>query len=151
MAGQRSQYILENRNKYKGANPDNIICRSSWERSVCKFFDNSPSVVAWSSESVMVRYLNILDNKYHRYYIDFAVEMKSGKRFLIEVKPHAQTQPPKLPASGRKTKSFLDAQKTFVVNKCKWKAAQEYAERNGVDFVIWTEHVLKKIGIQIVR
>lgn len=149
MAGNKSLFILENKAKYRGSNPDNIVARSSWEKACMKFFDNSSMVVSWSSESVVVRYFSLIDQRDHRYFIDFAVELASGKKLLIEVKPEAQTRPPKPPSSGRMTKSFKNAQDTYAVNVCKWKAAIKYAEMNGWEFAIWTESTLKKMGIRI--
>lgn len=143
----KSLYEPINEQKYKGKANSSIVCRSTWERAVCKYFDHNPNVKFWNSEDVVIRYLCGTDAKYHRYYMDFYVEMTNGKRFIIEVKPHVQTQPPKEPK--RKTKSYYDSQMTFVKNQSKWKAAREFAKKNGMNFAIWTEHSLKKLGIPI--
>jgi hypothetical protein len=38
---------------------------------------------------------------------------------------------------------------TFAKNKSKWLAAHKYAKENGAEFKIWTEVVLKKLGMPI--
>ena len=145
----KSQYIVENQEKYLGNNK-NIVCRSSWERAVCKWADANKDIAKWASEEVVINYLCQTDLKYHRYFIDFLLVKSDGSKFLVEVKPSDQTKPPKPPKSGRMTKSFKEAQKTWVKNCSKWKAAEHFAKKNGMKFVIWTEHTLKKLGIKIV-
>ena len=41
--------------------------------------------------------------------------------------------------------------KTFAVNDAKWIAAERYAKKRGWTFVIFTEHTLTDLGINIVN
>lgn len=86
-----------------------------------------------------------IDNKMHRYYVDFIVEVKrkDGKKKtkLIEVKPSKQCAPPK--KQSRKTRRYITEVKTWGVNSAKWAAAREYAENRGWEFQILTEKELQ--------
>ena len=140
------RYRVKNVNKYAG-NALKVKYRSLWERQVMRFFDDNPSVVRWNSEEVIVGYRCQTDNKLHRYFIDMYVKMKDGKEFLIEIKPHAQTLPPK--KGARKTKKFLKEVLTYGKNQSKWEAATAYAKKRGMTFQIWTEHTIKGLGIKL--
>jgi hypothetical protein len=116
----------KNPKKYNG-NPDNIIYRSSWEVRVMKYFDDHPQVIWWASEELPIPYYNPIDKKMHRYFPDFIVKMKGNDglvmTYVIEVKPHAQTQQP---VRKKKTQKFINESVTYVVNQSKWKAADEF-------------------------
>lgn len=144
----KSRYFPEDKTKYIGES-QNIVCRSSWERAVCKFFDSNPLVVRWSSEEIVIPYICATDGRRHRYFTDFYCEMTSGKKLIIEVKPKAQTVPPTLPKSNRRTRSYKNALMTYAKNASKWKAAQEFCRKNNMEFAIWTEDTLKKLGLKI--
>ena len=143
---KQGKYEPKNPDKYKGTLP--IVFRSSWERRVFYFLDLHPSVITWGSESVVIPYIYQVDNKQHRYYmdVDFIITDKDGlqKRYIIEIKPHDQTIPPKSPkkqtpkAMQRYNQSVLAYQK----NQDKWIAAEAWAKKNGYIFSIWTEHTL---------
>ena len=132
--------------KYQG-DANNIICRSSWERKFCNYCDTNPNILKWASEEFSIPYVSPVDNRVHRYYPDFLIEVRetSGKikKYVVEVKPLKQTQPPK--QGKRVTKSFLYEAKTYAVNQAKWKAASEFCLDNGVEFKIITE---KELGIK---
>jgi len=132
--------------KYQG-DANNIICRSSWERRFCNYCDTNPNILKWASEEFSIPYVSPVDNRVHRYYPDFLIEVRetSGKikKYVVEVKPLKQTQPPK--QGKRVTKSFLYEAKTYAVNQAKWKAATEFCLDNGVEFKIITE---KELGIK---
>jgi hypothetical protein len=141
----KSIYKPENPEKYIG-NSNNIICRSSWERRACRYFDRNPNVLRWASEEFSIPYVSPKDGKVHRYYPDFLIEIKQRngkvKKFVVEVKPYKQTKPP---VRGKKvTKSFLYESLTYEVNQAKWSAAREFAADNGVEFMILTE---KELGL----
>jgi hypothetical protein len=114
----------------------------------CSYFDNNPDVVFWSSETCIIPYICATDNQRHEYKIDFTVKYKSGKVLLIEVKPSNQISLPKS-KSGKSKKTLLNEHMTFAKNKSKWLAAHKYAKENGAEFKIWTEVVLKKLGMPI--
>jgi hypothetical protein len=104
--------------------------------------DSTPDVVEWNSEEVVIPYRSPVDNRMHRYFVDAWMRLKNGKMYLIEIKPFKETEPPKPPKSGRKTKGYLKAIETYAVNQAKWKAAQQYCDKMGWEFTILTERVL---------
>lgn len=122
------------------------IYRSGWERQTFKWLDMNPDVVAVASENVCIPYVSKVDGKIHRYFIDATVKWKSGAVVLVEIKPAAQTHPP-VPTKGKTKVALLEEAATWEINKAKWKSASLYAKQNGVSFQIWTEDVLKKIGV----
>lgn len=139
-------YTPKNPEKYRGSHK--VVTRSSWEYQFAKWLDFNPNVEWWASEETVVPYRSKLDNKWHRYYLDFSVRFKNGKTVLFEIKPSKQTKPPKTPQ--RKTKKFLTEVKTYATNVAKWEAAKSYAENNGLSFQILTEHELRKLGLKII-
>jgi hypothetical protein len=139
-------YKLKNPQKYLG-DPNEIFFRSGWELKCMKHFDLSSKILAWNSEDVVIMYLSPKDGKYHRYFMDFLIVTKdnskpNGKRVtLIEVKPKAQTLPPK--KQGKKKSRYLQEAVTWEVNQAKWEYARMYCEKKGWDFLIMTEdHIL---------
>ena len=102
----KSKYKPSYPSKYKG-DPNNIICRSSWERKFCRYCDLNESVISWGSEEFWIPYLSPVDNRVHRYFPDFIMKIKENtgaiKTYVVEVKPKKQTVPPKKP--NRQTKS----------------------------------------------
>jgi hypothetical protein len=139
----KSRYYPEYPNKYKG-NPNNIICRSSWERKFCRWCDLNENVLEWGSEEFWIPYKSPVDNRVHRYFPDFIIKVreKTGelKTYVIEVKPKRQTIPPKQKA--RVTKSYINEVKTYAVNQAKWKAADEFCKDRLIEFKVITEDEL---------
>ncbi len=107
--------------------------------------DKNENVLEWGSEEIVIPYISPVDNRPHRYFPDFYVRArtKTGKteKYIIEVKPAAQTLPPK--KSKRITKRYISEVKTYAVNDAKWKAAKEYCLDRRMKFMILTEHELK--------
>ena len=139
----KSRYKPSYPEKYQG-NPNNIICRSSWERKFCKWCDLNKSIVSWASEEFSIPYVSPIDNRVHRYYPDYLIKVKEStgkvKTYVIEVKPKKQTAPPKKPK--RQTKSYLYECQMYAVNQAKWKAATEFCKDNRIEFKIITENEL---------
>lgn len=127
--------------KYTG-DPTNIIMRSSWETRFASWCDKNPSVLKWSSEETIIPYRCPTDNRIHRYFVDFKITVSTGKTYIVEVKPAAQTQPPIYP--GRQTQRYITESLTFMKNKAKWEAAIEFARDRGWEFKIITE---KELGL----
>lgn len=136
----------KNPGKYKG-NHNRIVYRSSWELKMFKYCDLTPSVLAWSSEEIVIPYQDPISGNFRRYFVDVWVKhrLKDGtiKETLIEIKPSKQCQLPK--KQKRKTKKYLKEVETYVINKAKWKAADKYASKRGMEFTIFTE---KELGIK---
>lgn len=133
-AAFRARYIPKNPQKYAG-NPNNIICRSSWELHVCKFFDLSNAVIRWNSEEISIKYISPVDGKVHRYFPDYLVKYKDAngnvQSEIVEVKPLCESD-------ARFAKSELHKAR-LQVNKAKWAAASAFAANNGMKFRVITE------------
>ena len=139
----KSRYKPLNPKKCQG-NPNNIICRSSWERKFCMWADRKDNVVSWASEEINIPYISPKDNRVHKYYPDFLIKVKESnnriKTYVVEVKPKKQTMPPK--KRSRITKSYIYECQTYAVNQAKWKAASEFCKDNRIEFKIITEDEL---------
>lgn len=145
----RGKFKPVNTKKYEG-NVDTIEFRSLWERRLMVWCDENPDVLAWSSEEIIIPYVSPVDNRTHRYFMDFKITFKSGDVMLVEVKPEYQTKPPEQKKYGRKNR-YLAESKTFAVNDAKWEAAKKYADKRGWKFVIFTEHTLEALGMPVIR
>jgi len=132
-----------NENKYRGDHT-NIIYRSSWERTAFNWCDTSDGIIEWNSEEVVIPYRSPVDGRTHRYFVDLWLKKANGSIYLVEIKPYAQTQPPKLPKSGRKTRNYANAVSTYLVNQAKWEAATQYCRKKGWIFQIITEKQLMR-------
>lgn len=143
MARKKSRYKQGkfkpiNPGKYIG-DPTNITYRSGWELKMLKMLDTSDSVKGYASEEVVIPYLSPIDNKVHRYFVDMLVVSQSNQVTLIEIKPDAQTRPPK----GNKNKQrLIQESMTYLVNQAKWKAAEAYCQKKGWLFKVVTEKTL---------
>ena len=139
----KSRYKPKHPQKYQG-NPNNIICRSSWERKFCRYCDLTENIVAWASEEISIPYLSPVDKRPHRYYPDFLMKVRENngsiKTYVVEVKPKKQTKPPK--KNSRVTKSYHYEVTTYAVNQAKWKSAQEYCLDRRIEFKVITEDEL---------
>jgi hypothetical protein len=117
----KGKFSPKNPLKYRG-NHTNITYRSSWELSVMKYLDEHISVIEWSSEETVIPYRSPIDGKMHRYFVDFYAKMKdvSGKvtKYIIEVKPAAQTQPPQVqPYKKKPNKRYVKEVVTWGINE----------------------------------
>jgi hypothetical protein len=129
--------------KYKG-NPNSIVFRSGLELKFFRFFDHNKAVLLWNSEEVIVPYVSDIDGKLHRYFVDIWAKMngKNGvQEYIIEIKPFAFTQAP--PQQNRKTQTYQRKVMEYIKNLNKWKAADEYAKKQGQKFIILTEKDLR--------
>lgn len=126
--------------KYRG-DVNNIIIRSSWERRFFDWCDMNTNVIAYASEEVVIPYICGTDNRHHSYYIDAWIRLRGAdgttRDYLVEIKPYAQTIPPKFP--GKQTKRYVEAVETYVKNQSKWEAAKRYARDRNMQFVVLTE------------
>lgn len=153
-----------------------IITRSSWEMSFARWCDDNPSVIEWGCEVCAIQYrnpgavnldacrqsgaspLDPLNWPVHEYYPDFYVALRDDEdedgtkvqKLLIEIKPHYQTERPIPPPPGAKLqeqKKFNEAAKTYLQNIKKWEAAIAWAKNHGMEFKVFTENTLQKMGI----
>lgn len=153
-----------------------IITRSSWEMSFARWCDDNPSVIEWGCEVCAIQYrnpgavnldacrqsgaspLDPLNWPVHEYYPDFYIALRDEEdedgtkvqKLLIEIKPHYQTERPVPPPPGAKLqeqKKFNEAAKTYLQNIKKWEAAIAWAKNHGMEFKVFTENTLQKMGI----
>lgn len=164
----------ESLHKYVG-NPNEIICRSSWETKWCLYCCNNPSILRWSSEPIPIKYINpvkynnlknaVGKNGYFdkneavmksvsNYYVDFWIEFLRDdgvvEKIFIEVKPYAQTLEPTKPPMGSKLavyKRYKKEAETYAVNKAKWLYAEMYARSKGCKFMVVTEKTMKNLKL----
>ena len=142
----KGKFKAKNPNKYKG-NPTNIIYRSLLERRFMVYLDNTPSVLKWSSEEIVIPYVSPLDKRVHRYFPDFYMKYKNKDAMivedLIEIKPSKYCKPPdpkrKLTKTGRTSKRYLREVNTYIINDAKWKQAVKFCEERGWGWRIITE------------
>jgi len=129
---------------------DSIRIMSSFERVAVNLLIKlykAKRIKGWVSEETIIPYVYTVDQKSHRYFIDFTVILPDDSVVLIEVKPESQLNPPKQPKKGL-TESYKQATMDFLKNKDKWRATkklcEEWTRKKGKQhrFVIWTEKVL---------
>ena len=149
------------------------IYRSGLEYEFFDLCDRWPDILRYACEPISVKYLDPMANieycrknhldvsnpiywKQRNYNIDMWVEMKSAdgtvRKIFVEIKPQAQTVPPKpLPdnAKMKEIKRFNHDAATYLTNKAKWDAAIKFAHERGCEFQIWTEVLLKQIQKRI--
>lgn len=142
----KGKYTIKKPEKYMG-DPKNVTYRSLWERQAFRWCEDRDDIVAWSSEETVVPYVCPTDKKAHRYFIDLKIKFKNGRTVLVEIKPKSQTIPPKKPS--RQTKKYINEVMTYIKNEAKWKAASKFAKDRGYHFEIWTEDVLKQLGMKL--
>jgi len=144
----KGRFSPKNPHKYKG-DPTDIIYRSSWERSVFKWCDDSPEIVGWSSEEIVIPYRCKTDKEVHRYFVDLHIQFANGKTLLVEIKPKSQAVPPQ--KRTKVTKAYLGEVFRWAKNESKWRAAEQYAADRGWTFQVWTEDSLAKLGIRVLK
>lgn len=143
--GYSGRYKVRNKSKYIG-DKRNIIYRSLWERSFCKWCDSNRKVIKWAIEPFHIPYFDKGQRKNRKYNPDFYMEMEDGVKYLIEIKPDYETKPPKMRKGSKK---YIVAEATYMTNTSKWETANKYCESKGWKFKIITEHTLKEMGIKI--
>lgn len=114
-----------------------IIYRSSWEKRFIYWCESNKNVKYWGSECTCIKYFNPVDQKHHRYYPDFVVQMNDGTVMIIEIKPENQTKTPDCENSW--------AMRTYAVNSAKWKEINRLCEEKGYKFCILTEHTICRL------
>ena len=137
----KGKFQPKNPQKYIG-DIDNIIYRSSWERTVMVRFDEDDQIIKWGSEELKIPYRSPIDNRPHNYYPDFLIKARQPDGTyvirLIEVKPAAQCKEPK--QRKKTTRKFMNEVMTYEINQAKWRAATAYALDRGWKFVVLTEN-----------
>lgn len=86
----KSRYKPVYPKKYQG-DPNNIICRSSWERIFCRWCDLNDNIIAWGSEEIRIKYYDPVKQKIRTYFPDFIIKVKESngeiKNILLKSNP----------------------------------------------------------------
>ena len=133
-------FVPQNQDKFIGTK---ATYRSGLELKFFRFCDNSPNVLKWGSENVIIPYRSPLDNRAHKYYVDNLVIIKEDdqiKKYLVEIKPYKQTKKPQ--TKYRKKSHLIYEQRAYITNQAKWEAARDYCKKCGYSFIIITEKEL---------
>lgn len=102
--------------------------RSGWEQKYMIHLDEDPTVAIWSYEKLVIEYVsNQKTKKIRKYYPDFQVEYKDGKKVVIEIKPSRKL--------GQST----------VIKKI--RAAMLWCTAHDLTYKIITEIELKDLGL----
>lgn len=139
-------YQVVNKDKYIGTK--NPKYRSSWEARFLYHLDMNRNVKKWGYECVKVPYINQIDGQVHRYYPDFYAEILNSKgelnKFIIEIKPLKQSNPPKQPKNNNQKahRRYMAEASVYIVNQCKWKAAVAFCQKHDLIFKVLTENDL---------
>jgi hypothetical protein len=139
----QGRFNPRNPEKYKG-DVRNIIYRSSWELKFLQWCDRNDSILEYGSEEFFIPYRDPTTGKIRRYFPDAYVKVKESsgniKKYIIEIKPLRQTQPP---VPGKKKKQTLITEAlTYEKNCAKWEAARSWCADRMLEFKILTEHDL---------
>ena len=141
----KGKFRPHNIKKYRGDHKG-IIYRSLWELRFMRYCDETPSILEWASEELIIPYRSPVDGKKHRYFPDFWLKVKTAegeiKESVIEIKPKIQTKPPK--KRSKVTRKYLREVKTWGINEAKWKAAEAFCKDRDWSFKIITEKDLTK-------
>lgn len=142
----QGRFIPRNPQKYIG-NVNNIIYRSKWELIFLKWCDTNDSILKYSSEECIIPYISPIDGKQHRYFMDFFISTLQSdgsiKNFLVEIKPYAQTKPPKATKKNNKESDiYKQAVNTYLINQAKWMTAEKVCQKRGWGFKVITEKEL---------
>lgn len=67
--------------------PTPISYRSGWEKTICNYLDNDPTVLRYTYEAIEIHYTsNLKSKKIRKYLPDFMVWYVNGKVKMVEVK-----------------------------------------------------------------
>jgi hypothetical protein len=130
-------FVPINKEKFIGSK---AFYRSGLELKFMRFCDTNSNVVMWGSENIVVPYISPVDGRAHRYFVDNFVAINEGgviKKYLVEIKPSKQTNPPT--TKYKKKEHLIYEQAMYDVNQAKWNAAREFCKKKGLEFLILTE------------
>jgi hypothetical protein len=107
-------------------------------------------VVCWSSEPVAIPYISPIDKKEHNYFVDFYMKLQKPEgelEYLVEIKPSKVLNPPVMKeglTTIKRLQEYNQAATDWLVNRAKFKAAEEFARITNRHFIIVTEEFLFK-------
>ena len=144
-------YKLQNVHKYLG-NPVDIVYRSSWELKFMIYCDLNPGVRKWASEMIRIPYVDSGGHS-HVYIPDFYLETDNAeeplmpRKFVVEIKPEAETRQPLIPnsISEKQLKNLEYQLAQWQKNKYKWAYASEWCKGRDIKFWLVTEVHLNRL------
>jgi len=114
------------------------ILKSTVATRLTLFIGRYGNESSWCSVTITLTYYS---GEVRRYYPDFYIKVREKfgdiAKYIIEVKPKKQTQPPN--EKNKRTASYRNAALTYAKNQTKWSAAREYCEDRQMNFLILTE------------
>lgn len=140
-------YRVRNVDKYVG-DINNVIYRSSLERKFMSYCDFNDKVTFWGSENVVIPYYYLVDQKVHKYMIDFFIIMNEIK-YLVEIKPQSSLYKPIFKDSKKNNlkalRNYQYAMAEYIKNSCKWEAAKKFAKARNCRFIVLTDKEIQKL------
>lgn len=143
-----------------------VYYRSSWEKKIMTWLDHNKTVIKWGAECMRIPYQMThyeggdVRVKEHSYFPDFYYEMRDNqgvlKQVVVEVKPYKEYKMVQdlnegklqVPEKGlKKLKNFEYDLKMAHKNKNKWETMIKWCNKKGYEFIIITEHHLKKFNV----
>jgi hypothetical protein len=137
-----------NKSKYVG-DVTKIVIRSQLEMRFAMWCDRTPAIKQWASEELVVPYKSPIDNKIHRYFVDFWMvtqnERGEHEKWWVEIKPKVETMPPAMPKkmTEKGRRNLQEATMTYYVNQAKWQSATSYAQKHAARFIVITDEDLR--------
>jgi hypothetical protein len=139
----QGRFNPRNPEKYKG-DIRNIIYRSSWELKFLQWCDRNDRILEYGSEEFFIPYLDTTTGKVRRYFPDAYIKIEDNngniKKFIIEIKPFRQTQPP-VPGK-KKQRTLITEALAYEKNLAKWEAARQWCADRRIEFMLVTEREL---------
>lgn len=144
----RRKYNLINAQKYFG--PKHPEHKSAFELRMMEWCDKNANVVRWAYEPYCIQYVNkmvpglpdwtceLVDNKQHKYYIDFHVELIDDqgktKTYIIEIKPNRMTIQPKEPKKKSRPAviRYVNEMKEFIKIKINGLSQMNSVSKKGM-------------------
>lgn len=138
----------EHPEKYRG-DVSKIVYRSSWEKQfMIKYCDQNDNCLLWSSEEIAIPYFNPIDQKAHKYYIDFFCVLRQGdstQGVFVEIKPENEQKKPVMPGqlvTEKRLTTYNEQMRNYIKNLAKWEAAKQFAEQRNMKFLVINEYDL---------
>lgn len=127
--------------KYVGQQP--VIYRSGLEYKAFVAFEKASTIEQWSSEPNFIKISYTYNNKQHNYHIDAYLKYTNGKQQIVEIKPQYQVEQPQM-SKFKTNAQFIKALDVYQRNVAKWKAANQFAIDNKMEFKILTDTTINK-------
>jgi len=108
---------------FSNKNGREVKYRSGLECEFYEILEAIPTVIKYDAEPFSVPYL--YKGEQHKYHPDLIIQFSDGHAEVWEIKPASQT--------------------ALEQNEAKWKAATQFCEDRGIEFIVMTEVALGKL------